>query len=95
MFFFPIKFLIYFIEFRKIAALNNLVVRVGCFCNIGACQKAMNFTDEEVLSNHKAGHVCGDDVDIVNGKPTGSIRVSFGYYSKQGLLLFNPLGGAQ
>ena len=74
----------FILEFRKIAALNNLVVRVGCFCNIGACQKAMNFTDDDVLLNHKSGHVCGDDIDIVNGKPTGSIRVSFGYYSKPG-----------
>ena len=44
----------------------------------------MNLTDADVLSHHKAGHVCGDDVDIVNGKPTGSIRVSFGYYSNKG-----------
>ncbi len=28
-----------FSEFQKIALHNNLVVRVGCFCNIGACQK--------------------------------------------------------
>ena len=63
------------------------MVRVGCFCNIGACQNALNFTDEDVISNHKAGHVCGDDVDLVNGKPTGSIRVSFGYYSSQGKIL--------
>ena len=81
---FSFRFTNYFIEFRKIAALNNLVIRVGCFCNIGACQKAMNLTDADVLSHHKAGHVCGDDVDIVNGKPTGSIRVSFGYYSNKG-----------
>ena len=44
----------------------------------------MNLTDEDVLSHHRAGHVCGDDVDIVNEKPTGSIRVSFGYYSSKG-----------
>ena len=33
------------------------------------------------MSNHAAGHVCGDSMDLINGKPTGSIRVSFGYYS--------------
>ena len=71
-------------EFRKIATLNNVVVRVGCFCNVGACQNAIDFTDEDVLANHEAGHVCGDDIDVVNGKPTGSIRVSFGYYSTKG-----------
>lgn len=29
----------------------------------------------------KAGHVCGDRVDTVDGQPTGSVRVSFGYMS--------------
>lgn len=29
----------------------------------------------------KAGHVCGDNIDLVDGRPTGSIRVSFGYMS--------------
>lgn len=29
----------------------------------------------------KAGHVCGDSIDLVDGRPTGSIRVSFGYMS--------------
>lgn len=30
---------------------------------------------------NKAGHVCGDSVDMVGGQPTGSVRVSFGYMS--------------
>lgn len=29
----------------------------------------------------KAGHVCGDSIDLVDGRPTGSVRVSFGYMS--------------
>lgn len=29
----------------------------------------------------QAGHVCWDDRDILNGKPTGAIRISFGYMS--------------
>uniref|UniRef100_A0A0D9WT44 Molybdenum cofactor sulfurase n=1 Tax=Leersia perrieri TaxID=77586 RepID=A0A0D9WT44_9ORYZ len=29
----------------------------------------------------RAGHVCWDDNDIINGKPTGSVRISFGYMS--------------
>lgn len=29
----------------------------------------------------KAGHVCGDNIDLVDGRPTGSVRVSFGYMS--------------
>lgn len=29
----------------------------------------------------EAGHVCGDSIDLVDGQPTGSVRVSFGYMS--------------
>ena len=29
----------------------------------------------------QAGHVCGDTMDVIDGLPTGSIRVSFGYMS--------------
>ena len=33
------------------------------------------------MDNFNAGHVCGDQMDIVNGVPTGSVRISFGYMS--------------
>jgi hypothetical protein len=29
----------------------------------------------------QAGHVCWDDHDVINGQPTGAVRVSFGYMS--------------
>ena len=29
----------------------------------------------------QAGHVCGDTMDIIDGLPTGSVRISFGYMS--------------
>ncbi|KAL3906659.1 MAG: hypothetical protein SGARI_003902, partial [Bacillariaceae sp.] len=33
----------------------------------------------KVIDNfEKTGHVCGDHIDIVNGLPTGAIRISFG-----------------
>ncbi|XP_075272814.1 molybdenum cofactor sulfurase isoform X2 [Opisthocomus hoazin] len=42
-----------------------------------------NVLDEngEVIGFSQAGHVCGDDVDLVDGRPTGSVRISFGYMS--------------
>ncbi|KAJ7410711.1 Molybdenum cofactor sulfurase [Pitangus sulphuratus] len=42
-----------------------------------------NVLDEngEVLGFSQAGHVCGDDIDLVDGRPTGSVRISFGYMS--------------
>lgn len=29
----------------------------------------------------KAGHECGDNMDLIDGRPTGAVRVSFGYMS--------------
>uniref|UniRef100_A0A8C7DAW5 Molybdenum cofactor sulfurase n=1 Tax=Oncorhynchus kisutch TaxID=8019 RepID=A0A8C7DAW5_ONCKI len=65
----------------KLASLFNIHVRTGCFCNTGACQIFLGTTNQDVKSNLQAGHVCGDDVDLVDGRPTGSVRVSFGYMS--------------
>ncbi len=61
--------------------MSNIHLRTGCFCNTGDCQKHLGLSNADVLSNVKAGHVCGDNMDIINGKPTGSVRVSFGYMS--------------
>ena len=43
----------------------------------------MSLSDEELLRMHEAGHVCGDDMDMFEGRPTGSIRISFGYMSQR------------
>ncbi|XP_039094908.1 molybdenum cofactor sulfurase isoform X2 [Hyaena hyaena] len=34
-----------------------------------------------IIGYSQAGHVCGDDVDLIDGHPTGSVRISFGYMS--------------
>lgn len=68
-------------EVSKLAALNRppIQFRTGCFCNPGACQLELGLSNDDILRNYQeAGHVCGDHVDIVNGRPTGAIRVSFG-----------------
>ncbi|XP_069814348.1 molybdenum cofactor sulfurase isoform X1 [Dendropsophus ebraccatus] len=65
----------------KLASLYNIHFRTGCFCNAGACQKHLGISNAEVKSNLQAGHVCGDDMDLVNGRPTGSVRISFGFMS--------------
>jgi len=68
-------------EVSKLALLWNppLQFRSGCFCNPGACQEALSLTDQDVLDNFEtSGHVCGDHIDLVRGRPTGAIRISFG-----------------
>ena len=68
-------------EVAKLAILNtpSIQLRTGCFCNPGACQKALQWTDSQLLDNyHVMGHKCGDDTDLINGRPTGALRVSLG-----------------
>ncbi|XP_051507262.1 molybdenum cofactor sulfurase isoform X2 [Myxocyprinus asiaticus] len=65
----------------KMASLFNIHIRTGCFCNTGACQRYLGISNQNVKSNLQAGHVCGDNIDLVEGRPTGSLRVSFGYMS--------------
>jgi len=69
---------------KKVDALAksfSIHLRVGCFCNIGACAENLCLSDNEIINNYQAGHICGDKVDLVNGLPIGAIRISFGYIS--------------
>lgn len=61
--------------------MSGIQLRTGCFCNPGACAKYLGLSHSDLISNIEAGHVCWDDYDILNGKPTGAVRVSFGYMS--------------
>ncbi|XP_068860263.1 molybdenum cofactor sulfurase [Aphelocoma coerulescens] len=65
----------------SMASLHNIHVRTGCFCNTGACQMHLDISNEDIQRNLQAGHVCGDNIDLVDGRPTGSVRISFGYMS--------------
>ncbi|XP_059661845.1 molybdenum cofactor sulfurase isoform X2 [Cornus florida] len=68
-------------EVEKLASLSGIQLRTGCFCNPGACAKYLDLSHLDLLSNIEAGHICWDDNDILHGKPTGAVRVSFGYMS--------------
>ncbi|CAK8575226.1 unnamed protein product [Lathyrus sativus] len=68
-------------EVEKLASLSGIQLRTGCFCNPGACAKYLGLSHTDLISNTEAGHVCWDDNDIINGKPIGAVRVSFGYMS--------------
>ncbi|NXA33940.1 MOCOS sulfurase, partial [Eudromia elegans] len=70
-----------FSQVEKMASLYNIHLRTGCFCNTGACQMHLGISNEDIRRNLQAGHICGDDVDLIDGRPTGSVRISFGYMS--------------
>jgi molybdenum cofactor sulfurtransferase len=68
-------------EVLHFANLYGIHLRTGCFCNPGACQYFLKLSPEDVKRHFNAGHVCGDQHDLVDGCPTGSVRISFGYMS--------------
>ncbi|XP_040172837.1 molybdenum cofactor sulfurase [Anopheles arabiensis] len=72
-----------FAEVACMAANHGIYLRTGCFCNPGACQRHLRLADDDLLRHYRAGHVCGDANDLIDGQPTGSVRVSFGYCTRR------------
>ncbi|KAK9807865.1 hypothetical protein WJX72_011591 [[Myrmecia] bisecta] len=68
-------------EVEKMAGLCSIYLRTGCFCNPGACALHLGLSAGQLKRNFEAGHVCWDDNDVIDGRPTGAVRVSFGYMS--------------
>ncbi|KAI0430602.1 molybdenum cofactor sulfurase [Xylaria sp. FL1042] len=68
-------------EFEKLAVLKNFHVRTGGLCNPGGIAAALRLEPWEMKQNFSAGFRCGNEYDIINGKPTGVIRVSLGAMS--------------
>ncbi|XP_016986817.1 molybdenum cofactor sulfurase [Drosophila rhopaloa] len=67
-------------EIACVAALHGILLRTGCFCNIGACQFYLDLDEDAMDAIYKrAGRICGDYFDLIDGQPTGAVRVSFGY----------------
>lgn len=67
-------------EIACVAALHGILLRTGCFCNIGACQYYLGLDEDALDAIYKrAGRICGDYFDLIDGQPTGAVRVSFGY----------------
>ncbi|KAI1132455.1 molybdenum cofactor sulfurase [Nemania abortiva] len=68
-------------EFEKLAVLKLFHVRTGGVCNPGGIAAALRLEPWEMKQNFSAGFRCGNENDIINGKPTGVIRVSLGAMS--------------
>ncbi|KHJ99490.1 MOSC beta barrel domain protein [Oesophagostomum dentatum] len=68
-------------EVEKMTALFGIELRTGCFCNSGACQTYLNISNKQLLDYYEEGKRCGDEKDLIEGRPTGAIRISFGRQS--------------
>jgi len=73
---------------------HGIRCRTGCFCNPGACQRAIGLSDKDLLFFRKSGKKCWDNTDTVTieetnvsgitekvTKHTGAVRLSVGLFT--------------
>eukprot|EP00764_Aduncisulcus_paluster_P001791 gnl/Carplike_NY0171/1259_a1701_793.p1 GENE.gnl/Carplike_NY0171/1259_a1701_793~~gnl/Carplike_NY0171/1259_a1701_793.p1 ORF type:complete len:547 (-),score=120.17 gnl/Carplike_NY0171/1259_a1701_793:101-1741(-) len=63
------------------SAQHRIHLRTGMVCNPGACYSLLGLDETLVCEMAAEKESCGDDIDMVNGMPLGSVRVSFGFAS--------------
>lgn len=68
-------------EFEKLATLKKFHIRTGGVCNPGGITTSLNLEPWEMKRNFSSGFRCGNENDVICGKPTGVIRVSLGAMS--------------
>ena len=68
-------------DFERLAILNNIQLRTGGVCNPGGIASALEMSPKEMRNNYDEGLRCGNELDEINGKPTGIVRVSLGAMS--------------
>ena len=61
-------------QVEQVAALHGVRLRAGCSCNPGCCAGWLGLTAEAIVANYRAGHVCWDDIDMVDGAYACSVR---------------------
>ncbi|XP_037823018.1 molybdenum cofactor sulfurase isoform X1 [Lucilia sericata] len=72
-----------FAEVACLAAVFNIQLRTGCFCNPGACQWFLQLSNSDIRKQYDSGHICSDYNDLIEGQPTGAVRVAFGYMTRK------------
>ncbi|KAK9344076.1 pyridoxal phosphate-dependent transferase [Lipomyces starkeyi] len=70
-------------EVERLAILRNIHLRTGGVCNPGGIATFCHLDYWEMRRNFSEGVRCGDDLDLLGGKPTGIVRVSLGAMSSQ------------
>ncbi|KAB8265784.1 molybdenum cofactor sulfurase [Aspergillus pseudonomiae] len=68
-------------EVERLANVKKIHIRSGSHCNPGGTATSLGWTGPELLRNFSAGLRCGDDHDVMDGRPTGILRVSLGAVS--------------
>ena len=70
-------------DVEGLAVARNIHLRTGGVCNPGGIANFCALEQWEMRRNFSEGMRCGDNLDILGGKPTGVVRVSLGAMSTQ------------
>ena len=69
-------------DIESLATSSHIHLRTGGLCNPGGVAKHCALSDDEIRRNYTDfGVRCGNKIDVVDGKPTGVVRVSLGAMS--------------
>jgi hypothetical protein len=65
-------------DVERMADKRSIYIRAGGLCNPGGIATYLGLAPWQMKRSYSAGHRCGDDTAILNGKPTGVVRASLG-----------------
>ncbi|KAL9088483.1 MAG: hypothetical protein Q9165_006207 [Trypethelium subeluteriae] len=71
-------------DVERAADKEGIAVRSGSLCNPGGMAGYLEWSAGEMREAYANGHRCSDPVQLVDGKPTGVVRVSLGAMSTMG-----------
>ncbi|KAK6542755.1 hypothetical protein TWF694_006696 [Orbilia ellipsospora] len=66
---------------EEAAIKQKIHIRSGGVCNPGGIATVLGLSSQELQKNYAAGMRCGDNNDLMAGKPTGILRLSLGAMS--------------
>ncbi|EYE92242.1 putative molybdenum cofactor sulfurase protein (HxB) [Aspergillus ruber CBS 135680] len=65
-------------EVERLATVQDIQIRSGSLCNPGGTAHSLGWTGTDLRRQYSSGLRCGDDHDVMDGRPTGMLRVSLG-----------------
>lgn len=65
-------------EVERLASVKKIQIRSGTLCNPGGAADSLGWTGADMIRHYSDGLRCGDDNDLMDGRPTGILRASLG-----------------
>ena len=65
-------------ELQKLTAVKNIHLRAGGVCNPGGVTSSLGLSIWDLRKSYVSGFRCGNDNNVLDGKPMGVVRVSLG-----------------